>query len=298
MVGTYLADFTPTRESAHSQTTGAPAGYLQRFTGGECREGSRLFGGLSALVTTHCGMCSEEGEDAAAWKVQHQSGPSGLTICRFSFADCTAHVSVALDPKRCPAAVPRFRMGLDVGTAPLLADVVRDGAPTVVWDPRRSRRCPHASHDDLEADLEAASATCPLVSAKPTGTLTLWVRVLSGRAVIHLDAPQVVADDGVGGHGGNGGNGGVSVSLASGSSATMVLTGDPTSPTQSQPKRSARNAYEPGASSIVIRHECHGTSAAPGATAFGVHAMLRVDDHVPIPLRWRVRCAPRPGAAS
>jgi hypothetical protein len=167
--GKFLGAFTAARavapEGGERESTAAPATYTHTFSGGECRSGSSLRGGLAARVHTHCGACT-----GAPWSAV--ASPSGLVVCNFSYAHCAVDVHVAL--AHCPVPVPLYRVGLDVGTEAGHADVLVDGVATPRWDGRCAMR--------------AQGNECVTVRRAASGNLTLYLRVLHGNALVQLRA--------------------------------------------------------------------------------------------------------------
>lgn len=266
-VGTHLASFEARVDGAsHNGVDGmipAVHSYVQRFTGSECYSGGQLMGGLSAVVSTHCGTCGGgppvvSGGDQSdrvplgghgGWASQW--GATGLAVCNFTFTSCTAHVSVALMPRHCPKPVPKLRVGLDVGTAPGMADVVRDGMATAGW----------------MGTAAGCDGECAAVHGSvhaPAKNLTLWARVLSSQATVLVQTPIVSTRAG--------GDASPIVELADRQASTLVLSGSAT-------------ALEPPASTLAFTYRCVGTGH------FEVRTALLVRDYVSIPLSWRVICA-------
>ena len=286
VVGSYLASFTALTDAkaggggrggsggGGAVETQQPSHFVQRFTGGECKQHGKLMGGLSAVVTTHCGVCEMAGGDGwesgiAEWKPTW--GQSGLALCNFSFVNCVVHVSVALPASRCPKALPKFRVGFDVGTHAGSANAVRDGEAAHGW--RDGGGC--------DGPKRESPAECATVHASLGGTanLTLWLRVLSGSAVVNVQPPTAGVSPAVSlmSGGASGREGGLRVRLAS-RDATLILTGEASG-------GPGGSSLEPRATSVAFEHSCD----APGA--YVVRATLMVTEHVPVPLMWRVLCA-------
>ena len=275
LVGNHLASFVAVAASA-SFASSAPLRYVQTFTGGECRQSGRLLGGLSAVVTTHCGTCDDAGEGSEGGRGSHSEwqpslGATGLAVCSFSFVSCTARVRVALSPSECPKPSPRLRVGLDIGTAPGTADAARDGVPTFGWF--RSYGSPASKVSNAAGGCDADGAECTTVRASVTSpsptNLTLWARVLSGETVVHVPTrPTVTAGAWSGGNT-------LSlpkVELADARESTLLLSG-------------ATATLEPPATSMTFAHVCTRTGS------FDVRATLLVREHVSVPLSWRIDCS-------
>ena len=236
---------------------GLPSSYLHTFTGGECSQQGQLMGGLSALVTTHCG---EKCDGNGAWHAL--TTESGLTVCNFTFAKCTLHVSVALP--RCPRPLPVQRLGLDAGTMPGWADVARDGVA--------SRRWAGGCDGDACASLRISRA----------GNLTLWFRVLSSSAELRVGTPSVS-------------RAGLRVIA---SEQVVLLSGAVTDEARASAQPSdagpadeeydaVASALEPPATSLTFSHACE-----LGAVGdFDVRVAIGVRRRTPMALGWRARCA-------
>ena len=106
-------------------------------------------------------------------------------MCNFSFAHCTLHVAVALDAQLCPRPTPRVRTGLDAGSAAGWADVIRDGVATRRWAPECS----------AVAAGEISGCASLRVERGVAASLSLWLRALSGSAVVRLMGPTVVDEE-------------------------------------------------------------------------------------------------------
>ena len=173
--------------------------------------------------------------------------------------------STAQFASRCPKALPKFRIGLDAGTHAGSANAVRDGEALQGW--RDGGGCDGPNRD--------SPAVCATVHASLGGAtnLTLWLRVLSGSAVVHVEAPTAALYPV---HGDDGSARGLQVRLAS-RDATLLLSGEVSGPSGS--------GFEPQATGVAFQHRCQ----APGA--YAVRATLLVKEHVPVPLMWRVLCA-------
>ena len=270
--GEYLAAFRTygaVRANGSTQNASLASGFMQEFTGGECREGGQLRGGYSAQVLTHCGKCAEA-EDWAA-----PAARSGLQICNFTFSHCTARIHVALEPAHCPRPSPRARIGLDAGRQPGSADVLLDGLVRPGW----RGACGGDAGDGNPSD---SSALCTTVSIRPgsDANLTLWFRVLAGSAVVQAARPQVVA---------HGSRRAVHVDFAS-SPGTLLLSG--TVPVNAEMATDVQGkalaaALEPHALPLTIHQSC----GADTAGVHGVRLKLRVLEHVAVEIGWRVRCA-------
>ena len=167
--GKFLQSFRAVSAEWGRGTEAAAAAYVQTFSGDECHaKGGALLGGMSAVATTFCGQCASSSE---AWDAK--ANDAGLRVCNFTFGEpepCVARIMIAM--ANCPSPVPVVRMGLDVGTSPGHADVVKDGVATARW-----------------------AADCTQDCAQAVGSLTLYFRVLHGAETVHWrlgDAEQLL----------------------------------------------------------------------------------------------------------
>ena len=106
-----------------------------------------------------------------------------------SYGGCPTRAASAsrslFDARRCPAAEPLRRLGLDAGSAPHAADVIRDGAAAQAQAAGCARRAPPA----------CATVAVPAGGA---ANLTLWTRALSGIAALSVARLAVGGGGGVG----------------------------------------------------------------------------------------------------
>ncbi len=287
--GDYLASFDAVPISGARAPRGARQpefAFVQTLTGGECKQNGELRGGYEATVTTRCGGC-----DAAAARVTSKAGPTGLRVCSFAFEGCKATVDVALDPARCPSAEPLFRVGLDAGTAPMAADVVRDGAAAPSW----AAGCLTAGGGSL--DDATHTKPCSRFSVGAAGraggeraaALSLWFRVLSGSANVRLRGLTARRARDVAGGGGVQ----LAVSLEQVSHGVLLLNGGVAAAEAGQPAAAGLSPrYEPPGEELRIAHRCEGADAdgEAGGVLFRVEATLDVPEHLPLQLAWIAVC--------
>ena len=251
--------------------------FVQRFSGDECRDrtasadekyftgslgrraSGKLLGGLSAEVAIRCGPC--EGGAAPLSTTR-----SGLSVCSYELPDpCHLRVALALDARRCPAAEPLRRLGLDAGSAPHAAHVIRDGAAAPGWAAGCARQAPPA----------CATVAVPAGGA---ANLTLWTRALSGVAALSVARLAV------------GGGGGIVGARVVGASHAL-LSGRAAAPVRELVTSSSSTlvqrglaAVEPAAVPIVIELSC----AQRGDAV--VRATVAVHEHEGVELEWVTRC--------
>ena len=125
------------------------------------------------------------------------------------------------------------------------------------------------SHGCSESEEDCAS-----VRLAPTGNLTLWLRVLSGSAVLRVSEPTVSRT-------------GLRVTS---DERTLLLTGAvPGAAVASRDgdhDDDVAEALEPPATALILRHQCD-----DGATgAFEVHVHVGVRGAAPLLLAWRAVC--------
>eukprot|EP00965_Chrysotila_dentata_P002650 86288-Pleurochrysis_carterae.AAC.1 len=122
--GEYLHDFSLIDGGLEMGKRASAPLFEQRYSGGECREGARVLGGLFAVVRVRCAPC-DNGDEAA----------SPLTICRFERVahGCGVVAELSLSRALCPRPMPMLRMGLDVGSRRGAADVAVDGVAARAW---------------------------------------------------------------------------------------------------------------------------------------------------------------------
>ena len=200
-------------------------GFRQSFTGGECKEGGRLLGGMSATVDISCGGCG--GPTVPP--------PGKLEVCGFRREGCAAHVSLAM--ARCPPPQPVLRRGLDGGARRGASDVVFDGAPRAAW----ARGCGRGGR--------AACAEVEVSRVHGGTNLTLHFRSLRGAAALRLT--HLSADSGV------------QVSPAAPAWASLLLPGTTQPPPLRQPTDpSLPEVAEPAWHELRLVHVCTGDAPA------------------------------------
>ena len=185
-VGAFLSSFGALvqPDSVRGASASRPTSFVHRFTGGECKEQRQLLGGLSTEVFTFCGDC----EAHSLAKFRSTTSASGLTICNFSFSQCSLSVHVSLPLSECPQPVPTVRVGLDVGSRTGWADVAHDGATRTGWRLAcggSDRGWPGEMTDGGD-DVGGQCTTLPVDVGSAGTNLTLWLRVMSGTAFVHL----------------------------------------------------------------------------------------------------------------
>ena len=170
--------------------------FVQRFSGDECRDRAAsadenvLYGvARPPRVAASCSAdCRRRWPSAAgrAKEGRRRSRAPGVGCpCARALPDpCRLRVARALDARRCPAAEPLRRLGLDAGSAPHAADVIRDGAAAPGWAAGCARQAPPA----------CATVAVPAGGA---ANLTLWTRALSGVAALSVGRLAVGGGGGV-----------------------------------------------------------------------------------------------------
>ena len=244
--GNFLAAFD---RVSSVEGVGSGAVYRQTFTGDECWQEGRLIGGLSAVVTTHCGAC--DSGSSGSWNAQ--SSPSGLAVCRFSLEQCTLYVSVSL--QHCPQPTPLRRVGLDVGSAPNLADAIRDGVATARWTARR--------------ECDEGDTPCASIDAAMSANLTLWCRVLSGNAILRIMEPEVSRPG---------------LQVVASTSMLMLSGAVPTTTSSLDEGDGFFRQLEPPSVPLVFYHTC----ATAGRV--DVRVQIQVSEAVPIEVGWQIIC--------
>ena len=200
---------------------------------------------------------------------------------------------MALPVKLCPRALPKRRGGLDVGSLPGGADVAQDGAAMARW----SRGC---GLDGGGGDGGGgggggmlglqSSAPCATVHVPSRGAsnLTLWLRVLSGTALLRLQAPTVHALSGDS-------SDGLHARLQGTEHAAVVSLSGAVPPssrtaTHSEGARATSlfSLLEPPSTGVSLHLKCDGTSN----DLFEVRLSMLVAEHAPLEVAWRVVCVP------